>query len=96
MMILITYDVDFADESGAKRLRKVAKVCEKYGVRVQNSVFEMLIDPSQLIEVKKLLEKIIDNKKDSIRFYNLGKKWERKVEIIGKEKGFDQTDTLIL
>lgn len=96
MMILITYDVDFADESGAKRLRKVAKVCEKYGVRVQNSVFEMLIDPSQLIEVKNSLEKIIDKKKDSIRFYNLGKKWEGKVDIIGKEKGFDQTDTLIL
>ena len=96
MMMLITYDVDFSSEDGKKRLRKVAKACEKYGVRVQNSVFEMLIDPAQLVELKNLLEKIIDKKNDSVRFYNLGKKWEGKVEILGKEKGFNQQDTLIL
>lgn len=96
MMMLITYDVDFSNESGAKRLRKVAKLCEKYGVRVQNSVFEMLIEPAQLIELKRSIERIIDQTKDSVRFYNLGKKWEGRVERLGLEKGFNQTDTLIL
>lgn len=96
MMMLITYDVDFSNEDGAKRLRKVAKLCEKYGVRVQNSVFEMLIDPAQLVEIKESIQKIIDPGKDSVRFYNLGKKWENRVEILGYEKGFNQADTLIL
>ena len=79
-----------------KRLRKVARVCEKYGVRVQNSVFEMIVDSAQLVEIKHSFLKIIDKNKDSVRFYNLGKKWEGKVEILGKEKGFNQTDTLII
>ena len=96
MMVLITYDVDFSEESGMKRLRKVARVCEKYGVRVQNSVFEMIVDSAQLVEIKHSFLKIIDKNKDSVRFYNLGKKWEGKVEILGKEKGFNQTDTLII
>lgn len=96
MMMLITYDVDFSNENGAKRLRKVARLCEKYGVRVQNSVFEMLIDPAQLVEIKKSLERVIDKSKDSVRFYSLGKKWEGRVEILGQQKGFNQTDTLIL
>ncbi len=60
MMMLITYDVDFSTQKGAKRLRKVAKLCERYGVRVQNSVFEMLIDPAQLAAIKAELEQIID------------------------------------
>ncbi len=96
MMVLVTYDVDFTDSKGVKRLHKVAKICENYGVRVQNSVFEMLIDSAQLIELKVNLEKIIDKEADSIRIYHLGKKWERKIDVIGIEKGIQQGDTLIL
>lgn len=96
MMILVTYDVDFTQPKGAKRLRKVAKLCERYGVRVQNSVFEMLVDPAQLAQIKVSLSEIIDMKADSVRFYRLGSKWETKIETMGLEKGIQQDAPLIL
>ncbi len=96
MMILLTYDVDFTKPNGAKRLRKVAKLCEQYGVRVQNSVFEIMMDSSQLINFKSDILKIIDEKSDSVRFYRLGNKWETKIDILGIEKGFSQEQPLIL
>ncbi len=80
MQVLITYDVETITPAGKKRLRQVAKVCLDYGQRVQNSVFELNIYPADLVEIKNKLEKIIDPKKDSIRIYNLGKNWERRVE----------------
>lgn len=96
MMVLITYDVDFSEPKGAKRLRKVAKICEKYGVRVQNSVFEMIVDPAQLTQVKIAIKQAIDENLDSIRIYHLGSKWDNKIEKIGDEKGFSQDQPLIL
>lgn len=96
MMVLVTYDVDFSQPQGAKRLRKVAKLCERYGVRVQNSVFEMLVDPAQLVQIKESLSEIIDMKADSVRFYRLGSKWETKIDTIGMEKGFRQDEPLLL
>lgn len=96
MMMLITYDVDFSTQKGAKRLRKVAKLCERYGVRVQNSVFEMLIDPAQLAAIKAELEQIIDPQNDSVRFYRLGNKWESKIETMGMRKGIAQDEPLLL
>ena len=96
MMILLPYDVDFTKPNGAKRLRKVAKLCEQYGVRVQNSVFEIMMDSSQLINFKSDILKIIDEKSDSVRFYRLGNKWETKIDILGIEKGFSQDQPLIL
>ena len=62
MMLVVTCDVDTANASGQKRLRKVAKICERYGMRVQNSVFEVLLDAAQLVVLKHELEKIIDSK----------------------------------
>lgn len=96
MMLLLTYDVDFTKPNGAKRLRKVAKLCERYGVRVQNSVFEIMIDSAQLIGFKAEIAKIIDERSDSVRFYRLGNKWETKIDILGIEKGFAQDQPLIL
>ena len=95
-MLLVTYDVDFTTKKGASRLRKVAGICEKYGVRVQNSVFEMIVDPAQVTALKGALLKVIDPDSDSVRLYFLGKHWERKVEKLGLEKGFDQEGTMIL
>lgn len=95
MMILVTYDVDFTDSKGARRLRKVAKACEKYGVRVQNSVFEMMIDSVMLAELVNKIKLIIDMEKDSVRIYHLGKNWENKIDIIGKEPLFKQEDVLM-
>lgn len=68
MMLVVTYDVDTTNASGQKRLRKVAKICERYGMRVQNSVFEVLLDAAQLVVLKHELEKIIDTEQDSVRF----------------------------
>ncbi len=96
MMVLITYDVETVSTSGKKRLRKVAKQCINYGQRVQNSVFECLVDPSQLVELKSRLENIIDKERDSVRYYYLGSKWRAKVEHIGAKESYDPEGPLII
>ena len=58
MLMLITYDVNTTTPAGAKRLRQVAKLCEKYGIRVQNSVFEVLVDGAQLVKLKARLSEL--------------------------------------
>ena len=96
MLVLITYDVNTETASGKKRLRKVAKECQKYGQRVQNSVFECIMDNAKTKVVKAKLLEIIDMDKDSLRFYYLGNAYKNKVEHIGAHPGFDVTETLIL
>ena len=95
MMVLITYDVSTATPAGQKRLRKVAKTCQDYGQRVQNSVFECIIDPARLKELQAALEKLIDLEKDSIRYYYLGDEWRRRVEHCGAKVSLDLEGTLI-
>lgn len=95
MMVLITYDVNTETPAGRKRLNKVAKQCENYGQRVQNSVFECLIDPARLKLLRAGLIKIIDPEKDSLRFYNLGDEWRSRVEHIGAKPGLDLEGPLI-
>jgi CRISPR-associated protein Cas2 len=95
MMVLITYDVNTETEAGKKRLRKVARQCQNYGQRVQNSVFECLIDPGQLKHLQASLEKLIDKDKDSLRFYYLGDEWRKRVEHIGAKASLDLEGTLI-
>ena len=96
MFILITYDVNITATHGAKRLRNVAKACLNYGKRVQNSVFECIMTEAQYVDLKNRLGEIIDNNKDSIRFYILGNNWKRKVETIGKDISIDVTAELII
>lgn len=96
MVILITYDVSTASEGGARRLRHVAKACLDYGQRVQNSVFECKVDPAGLVALKQRLLKIIDPKCDSLRFYNLGKEWKKRVEHHGAKATFDIDGPLII
>lgn len=96
MMIVLSYDVDTKDSDGAKRLRKVAKICEAYGCRVQNSVFELLVDPSQLIALKSQLERTIDSEKDSVRLYRLGSNWKPRIESLGKGLRYEQDGVLML
>lgn len=84
MMLVVTYDVDTSDTAGQKRLRKVAKICKRYGMRVQNSVFEVLVDAAQLVTLKSELEKVIDIAQDSVRFYRLGNTYESRIETMGK------------
>ena len=96
MLIVAAYDVDTTTSAGAKRLRKVAKACEKLGVRVQNSVFELLIDQAQYVALRHTLENIIDQERDSIRFYRLGNHYEGKIMSIGKPLAIEQDQPMIL
>lgn len=95
MMVLVTYDVNTETQAGQKRLRKVAKICQNYGQRVQNSVFECLIDAAQLEVLKDLLVQIVDLDTDSLRFYNLGNHWRNRVEHIGAKESIDLEGPLI-
>ena len=96
MMLVVTYDVDTTNAAGAKRLRQVAKTCQRYGMRVQNSVFEVVVDPAQLVKLKYELERIIDVELDSVRFYKLGSSFEHKIETMGKTPIVQAGGSLIL
>ncbi|MCX7842348.1 MAG: CRISPR-associated endonuclease Cas2 [Clostridia bacterium] len=95
MMVLITYDVNTSSVSGAKRLRRVAKQCVNFGQRVQNSVFECLLDPHQFTELKHRLENIIDPEHDSLRYYYLGSNWEKRVEHFGAKQSYNPEGVII-
>ena len=96
MLVLITYDVNTEDSDGKKRLRKVAKACVDYGQRVQNSVFECLLDASQTKQLQRKLLKIADLEKDSIRFYYLGDKYSSRIEQFGVKHSYDPGAAMIV
>ena len=96
MMLVVTYDVNTETPDGAKRLRAVAKLCERYGMRVQNSVFEVLVDGAQLVLLKKSLLQTIDIKQDSVRFYRLGNNYQNRIEKIGCTPTVEAGKELIL
>ena len=96
MLALITYDVNTETSQGKTRLRKVAKQCENYGRRVQNSVFECILDQAQCVLLKSILTDMIDETRDSLRFYYLGNKYQTKVEHVGVERGIAVDQPLIL
>lgn len=96
MLLLITYDVSTETAKGKSRLRKVAKICLNYGQRVQNSVFECLVDASQFLIIKNKLLEIIDLQEDSIRFYNLGKQYQNRIEHYGVKETYDPDGLLML
>ena len=96
MLILITYDVNTEDAAGRRRLRQIAKQCVNYGQRVQNSVFECVLDPTQYKTLQAKLCKLMDPQRDSLRFYQLGKETRDKIEHFGVKAGYDPTGTLIL
>jgi len=96
MMVLVSYDVMVTSPDGKKRLRKVAKACTDYGQRVQNSVFECVIDPAQLVKLKNTLEDIINDKTDSLRYYYLGANYKHRVEHIGAKPSYDVDGPLIV
>ena len=96
MLVLITYDVNTETAAGRTRLRRVAKQCVNYGRRVQNSVFECMLDQAQCVTLKGILMDIIDEKVDSLRFYYLGNKYQTKVEHLGVDRGIAVDQPLIL
>ncbi|WFS63350.1 CRISPR-associated endonuclease Cas2 [Pseudodesulfovibrio thermohalotolerans] len=97
MLVLVSYDVSFEESGGKRRLRKIAKICENYGQRVQYSVFECVVDPAQWAHLRHNLLEAFDEDRDSLRFYFLGKNWQRRVEQHGAGVAYDpERDTLIL
>lgn len=96
MYVLVTYDVATGDAAGARRLRRVAKLCVQYGQRVQCSVFECLVNPAQYEVLKHEIEKVIDTTTDSVFFYNLGKNWKPRVERIGLREAYDPEGLLLV
>lgn len=97
MLMLVSYDVCTINAAGRRRLHRVAKACEGYGVRVQNSVFECYVDWSQWMVLRSKLEKICDLDLDSLRYYNLGNSYKEKVVHVGAKPTIDpMTDALLL
>lgn len=96
MMVLVSYDVATVDRQGARRLRKVAKICQDHGQRVQYSVFECIVDPAQWTAMRERLVRVIDHNQDSLRFYFLGANWRRRVEHVGAKESIDQEGPLIV
>ncbi len=95
-MILVTYDISVMDSSGQKRLRRVSKYCQNHGTRVQNSVFECIVEPATYEKMKNDLSKIVNKKTDSLRFYLMGNNWKKHVLHIGAKVSIDvQNDSLI-
>lgn len=96
MLVLITYDVSTQDAGGRRRLRLVARKCVDYGQRVQNSVFECVLDAAQLKRLQHELTKLIDPACDSLRFYNLGNRYANRVEHVGAKPSYEAEGTLIV
>ena len=97
MLMLVSYDVNTSNPAGRRRLRKIAKVCEDWGIRVQNSVFECYLDWTQWIGLKAKLEAICDPDVDSLRYYNLGNNYENKTVHYGAKPTVNpDKDTLII
>jgi len=96
MLVLVSYDVSTSDEAGRRRLRRVARLCEDRGQRVQNSVFECLVDAAQWVRFRADLLAEIVPAEDSLRFYFLGNEWKRRVEHVGAKPSYDPQGPLIL
>ncbi len=95
MQVLVVYDIN-EENGGIKRLNKVSKICEKYGNRVQNSVFEITADISKIRMMEHELTDVIDVEIDSVRLYKIGSHKSDTI-IIGRKAKVEsiQDDTFI-
>ncbi len=96
MLMLVTYDVTTRDPAGRRRLRRVARLCQDFGQRVQYSVFECEVDPAQWTALRSRLMDEIDQGADSLRFYRLGANWHSRVEHVGNKKPYDPDGPMVL
>jgi len=96
MLMLVSYDVSTVSPAGKSRLRRIAKACQNWGIRVQNSVFECNVNPAQWIQLKAELERIFDPETDSLRYYNLGDKYSNRIEHVGAKIAIDVEKPLLL
>ena len=96
MMTLVSYDVCTTDVKGKSRLRKIAKHCQNYGQRVQNSVFELDVDYGTFLKIKHKLLELMDSENDSLRIYYLGNNWEKRIEHFGAKETYNPEGVLII
>lgn len=97
MLVVVVYDIDMnTGKDDQRRLRKIAKLCEQYGTRVQNSVFEMIFENRQFIDFKAKIMSIIDTARDSVKYYLLGNSWESHTEYAGKQCRENADSVLIM
>jgi CRISPR-associated protein Cas2 len=96
VLVLVSYDVSTMTPAGEKRLRHIAKACESFGLRVQNSVFECDVDPARWEVLKTRLLSIHNREQDSLRFYFLGSNWRRRIEHHGAKKPPDLGELLMV
>lgn len=96
MDLLITYDVETATTAGEKRLRRVAKICEAYGHRVQKSVFEVVCREADKVKLVAALCEVIDPARDSIRIYRLPSYALDDVEHLGRPRQVDPRGPLVI
>ena len=96
MLVLVAYDINTESLKGRKRLKTVAKICESYGQRIQNSVFECIFDNSQLVRFKNDIKSIIDEDEDSISLYIIGNSYEGRVIKLGKDRVAYKQDGILI
>jgi CRISPR-associated protein Cas2 len=96
MDLLVTYDVETVTPQGQRRLRKVAKICEAYGHRVQKSVFEVVCRETDKVRLVAALQEVIDPAQDSIRIYRLPARALDDVEHLGKPRLIDPRGPLVI
>ncbi len=95
MLMLVTYDIATGDAAGRRRLRRVARLCQDFGQRVQYSVFECDVDAAQWAALRAGLIDEIDERTDSLRFYRLGANWRSRVEHVGSKTSYDPGGPLV-
>jgi len=96
VLVVVSYDVSTIDPAGRRRLRRVAKACQDYGQRAQNSVFECVVAPDEWTRLRLRLLDEFDEERDSLRFYFLGSNFKRKIEHHGAKKTIDLEAPLVL
>ncbi len=96
MELLVVYDVSTETPAGSARLRRVARICQAYGQRVQKSVFECVLPAEQAEVFRHRLLKEIDVEEDSLRIYRLREPHSRYTFIVGKRPGLDIRGPLVI
>ena len=96
MLVLVSYDVSTVNKAGQRRLRRVSKICQNFGQRVQYSIFECIVDPAQWTILRQKLINVIEPEEDSLRFYFLGSNWKRRIEHVGAKEAIDQEGPLVV
>ena len=96
MLMLVSYDVSTVNSAGKSRLRRIAKACQNWGIRVQNSVFECNVSPAQWIQLRAELERIFDPATDSLRYYNLGDNYSKRIEHVGAKIALDVEKPIVI